>query len=279
MGSGTANKTSEVDALFQLPLGEFTAARNALASRLKKEGRGDEAERVKALPKPPATAWAVNQLFWRQRKEIERLLVLGEKVRKAQTANTANLRTLLDQRRTMVSDLTNRAAEILRDAGHADSQDARRRITTTLDSMAAWGQANVEPPPGRLIADLEPLGFDGLAVLLEGKNLEPGKLLQFRRATEKKSSPEDPAAARAKAREALKAAEKALTAARNDAERAETALAKATARAEALEQQRREIAARCDQAQEEVRTASKDAKKAAQAVAEAERLRKALERT
>jgi septal ring factor EnvC (AmiA/AmiB activator) len=138
--------------------------------------------------------------------------------------------------------------------------------------MAAWGNANVEPPPGRLTADLEPLGFDGLAVLLEGKKLAPGNVLQFRRAPEKKPAQEDAAAARAKAREAIKAAEKALTAARHDAERTEAALATATARAEALEQQRREIADRCDQAQADVRTASKDAKKAAQAVAEAERV-------
>src|SRR5687768_17449864 len=120
--------TSDVDALFELPLTEFTAARNSLASRLRKEGRKDEAERVKALPKPSATAWAVNQLFWRQRKEIERLFAIDEKVRKAQTGGTADLRDLLDQRRRLVSDLTNRAADILHAAGHAASHDARRKM-------------------------------------------------------------------------------------------------------------------------------------------------------
>src|SRR5258708_3851277 len=39
----------DVDALFRLPLPEFTGARNTLAARLKKSGRGDEAFRVKAL--------------------------------------------------------------------------------------------------------------------------------------------------------------------------------------------------------------------------------------
>ena len=34
---------ADVDALFRLPLAEFTDARNALAARLKKSGRGDEA--------------------------------------------------------------------------------------------------------------------------------------------------------------------------------------------------------------------------------------------
>ena len=265
-------QTSEVDALFALPLAEFTAARKSLASRLRKEGRHDEAERVKALPKPPATAWAVNQLYWRQRKEIERLFAIGEKVRKAQTGGSADLRALLEERRRVISDLTNRAAEILRSAGHADSQDARRRMAINLESLAAWGPANVEPQPGRITADLEPLGFDDLAVLLGGKKLEPAKVLQFRRATQQKSSQEDAAAAKAKAREAVKVAEKVLAAARRDAERAEAARAKADARAQALEEQKREIVARCDQAQDEARIADKEARKTVQAVADAERV-------
>ena len=39
----------ELDELFKLPLTEFTVARNALATKLKKAGNRDEAERVKAL--------------------------------------------------------------------------------------------------------------------------------------------------------------------------------------------------------------------------------------
>jgi hypothetical protein len=42
----------DVDALFRLPVAEFTSARNALAARLKKSGRSDEAASVKALAKP-----------------------------------------------------------------------------------------------------------------------------------------------------------------------------------------------------------------------------------
>ena len=54
----------EVDALFRLPLAEFTSARNALAAKLKKSGRGDEATRVKALAKPQISDVGVNQLYW-----------------------------------------------------------------------------------------------------------------------------------------------------------------------------------------------------------------------
>ena len=76
---------AEIDALFQLSLAEFTEARNALAKHLKNEGRTLDAERVKALAKPPSPAWAVNQLYWQDPKAIERLRTLGERVRKAQT--------------------------------------------------------------------------------------------------------------------------------------------------------------------------------------------------
>src|SRR5688572_27212276 len=262
---------SEIDALFELPLAEFTAARNSLASRLRREGRAGEAERVKALPKPPATAWAVNQLYWRHRKEIDRLFTIGEKVREAQMGRAANLRGLLEERRRVVSDLISRAEEILRDAGHAASQSARRRMAITLESLAAWGRSTAEPQAGRLTSDLEPLGFDGLAALLDGKKLAPAKVLQFRRAAQEKRSAEDAAAEQAQAREAVKAAERTLTAARRDAERAETARAKANARAQALDEEKREMDARCKKAQEEARAAGNEAKKAVQAVAEAER--------
>src|ERR1041384_90963 len=58
----------EVDALFKLPLAEFTSARNDLAARLKREGRANDSNFVKALAKPSISAWAVNQLHWNHRE-------------------------------------------------------------------------------------------------------------------------------------------------------------------------------------------------------------------
>src|SRR3954451_19713893 len=48
----------EIERLYQLPLEEFTPARNALAKG------STEAARIRALAKPPIGAWAVNQLYW-----------------------------------------------------------------------------------------------------------------------------------------------------------------------------------------------------------------------
>jgi hypothetical protein len=79
---------AEIDALFRLPLAEFTSARNALAARFRKSGRTIDAERVKSLAKAPAPAWAVNQLYWRSPKAIEQLIGVTERVRKAQTGRS-----------------------------------------------------------------------------------------------------------------------------------------------------------------------------------------------
>src|SRR5687767_10782909 len=79
----------DLDALFQLPLAEFTAARNALAARLKKAGQGDVAEQIKALPKPSVPAWTVNQLFFRKRSDFDRLIATGERFRQAQASHLA----------------------------------------------------------------------------------------------------------------------------------------------------------------------------------------------
>jgi len=261
---------TEIDALFQRSLAEFTGARNALATRLKKEGRALDAERVKALAKPPAPAWAVNQLYWQDPKSIEQFLTVGERVRKAQTGQLKNvdLRGLLDEKKQRMAALMARASSILGAAGHAASPEAMRRVSATLESLAVWGHTDGVPKAGRLTADLDPPGFDTLAALMGGKKLEPAKVLLFQRP---KPAVEDPAEARARAREAVQAAEKVLREARREAERAETALAKANARTAAVEKQKQEIEARYAEAKEEARAASSEAKKTAQVLADAER--------
>lgn len=260
---------AEIDALFQLSLAEFTEGRNALAKQLKSEGRTLDAERVKALAKPPAPAWAVNQLYWQDPKAIGRLLTLGERLRKAQTGQlrNADLRALLEEKKQMTAALLTKASAILDEAGHAASADSMRRVSATLEALAAWGDMEGVPRAGRLSAELEPPGFDTLAALMGGKKVEAEKVLLFRAP----KPAEDPAAMRARLREAVQAAEKALREAHRDAERAESALAKANARVAAVETQRQEIEARYAEAAEAARLAASEAKKSAQAVAEAER--------
>jgi hypothetical protein len=293
MAKRTAELEPEIDTLFQLPLTEFTAARNLLAARLKKEGRPEDADRVKGLQKPTASAWAVNQLFWRQRKDIDVLLGVGERFRKAQAAQLAgkasDMRGLLNERRDALSTLVKHAGTILRDSGHNASPDITRRIMTTLEALATYGDTPGAPRAGRLIDDIDPPGFEALAALVPrggdgGKHAsEPTRVLQFRqeersRRSKEKKSADDQEARRAKARAAMQEAERALEEAQREAERAEAALKKAAARAKATQKEKEEIEARYEKLQAEAEAATKEARRvaeeaenAAQAVADAER--------
>src|SRR5262245_59519642 len=101
-------KAPDIDALYKLPLTEFTASRNALAGRLKKAGRTEDGDRVKALVKPSGPAWAVNQLYWQQRQLFERLIDSGDRLRKAQASKLAgrsgDIRGALDALRETLSE-------------------------------------------------------------------------------------------------------------------------------------------------------------------------------
>ena len=101
----------EIDRLYALPLDEFTARRNELAKRLKKQGEEDAAEEVTALVKPSVPAWTINQLARRQKKEVQALLATGTRLRKAQERALAGggadaLQAARAEERETVRDLT-----------------------------------------------------------------------------------------------------------------------------------------------------------------------------
>jgi len=171
IGRETRDKVNDdVDALFKLPLAEFTGARNDLAGRLKKDGRADDANFVKALSKPPISAWAVNQLHWNHREAFDRLLEAGQRVRQAQASGggIANIRESLDARGEALSHLSDLATVLLRDAGHSPTPDTIHRITTTLEALSAYATLSDGPTPGRLTQDIDPPGFGSLASLMVG---------------------------------------------------------------------------------------------------------------
>jgi hypothetical protein len=167
---------SDLEALFKLPLTEFTGARNALSAKLKKSGRGDEAAVVKTLAKPPLSAWAVNQLYWNHREAFDRLIASGERFHKAQASGkVADMRTALETRREALTHLTDLATSLLRDAGPNPGQnpslDTTRRITATLEAMSAmsdWASRSDAPRPGRLTDDVDPPGFESFASFVPG---------------------------------------------------------------------------------------------------------------
>src|SRR5256885_4954956 len=67
-----------VDELYGLALDEFVPARDALAKRLRAEGRREEAAAVAALRKPSVAAWAANQAVRSQPKAARELWAAGD---------------------------------------------------------------------------------------------------------------------------------------------------------------------------------------------------------
>jgi hypothetical protein len=299
--------SDETDALFQLPLAEFTAGRNALAARLKKAGKADAAAYVKALQKPSISAWAVNQLHWRYPREFAKLLAAGDAFRDAQKAQLAgkkaDIRGTLEARREALTEMTARAGDVLKAAGHAATPDLMRRIATTLETLATYGSlSNRSTGPGtdgqaagRLVDDIEPAGFEALATLIpmgenNGPSGAPSRVIPFKQRAKHKRPPKpknaeeekrqheaEEAAKREAARKALQEAEKTLRAAKHEAQQAEAALKKAAPRAKEAERIRAaaekafEKATReADEITKEARRVARLAEEAAQALSDAE---------
>src|SRR5688572_29475962 len=155
----------QLDALFKLPLEEFIATRNALASQLKKSGRDNEAEQVKGLVKPPISAWVVNQLYWRHRDAIDSLIAAGERLRRAHASQLAGkpteVRGPFAARRDAISGLLRLAGKLLAEARHNPTPNTMRRVATTLEALSAYS-AFPDGPPGRLANDINPPGFESL---------------------------------------------------------------------------------------------------------------------
>ena len=290
---------TDIDDLFKLPLTEFTAARNALAASMKEAGRTDEAAAVKGLTKPSVSAWAANQLYWRHRKAFDQLIAAGEKLRKAQTSQLAGkggeLRAPMEALRSTLTDLSKRAAALLAESGHPATPDVMRRMTTTLEALATYGNQAGAPPAGRLTADVDPPGFEALSALVprskgkRGKSSEPPRVLPFRAPAKTPAKKLSPEAKKRQEEQERKAQHKAAMAALREAERTlreaqkalvqrETALRTAAARAKvtekakaALEKQFEKVSADADAARQEARKVASAAEEAAQSVQDAER--------
>jgi hypothetical protein len=157
-------ETQTGDELFGLPPEEFVAARDELARRLRREGDAEAAKRVKALRRPPLSAWAVNQLARGRGPGLEELLAAGERLRAAHQAalageGAAELRAAAKAEREAVARLVKAAMALLGEAGHATTDATRDRVAATLHAAAASPEAADLVRNGRLVADLDPSGF------------------------------------------------------------------------------------------------------------------------
>jgi len=159
----------DLEGLYQAPLAEFVDARNALAARLRKAGDAEASARVKALSKPSAPAWALNQVYWRARDEYQRMIAAGDRLRSLQLqmlgGRPADPRQAMQDRQSAVRMVVERALAFLAEAGQPATDTTRQRVNVTADALATWGSHPHGYEPGYLERELEPPGFDAIASL------------------------------------------------------------------------------------------------------------------
>jgi hypothetical protein len=232
----------DIDRLYQLPLSEFIAERNALAKRA-----GGDAARVKALEKPSAAAWAVNQLYWSDRRLYDGVVKTATRAHKAHsdalTGKKADVPLAEAAKAAAVRDAADRAEAILRQSGDAATEATLAAVRETLNALPVDEAA---ASPGRLVRPIQAaVGFGALGDLLRGAAIRPAATAEVVRfsgpASKKTKDRVDPAEHRA--RDEAAAALKEL-AARKQA--LESSLATARGSLAALEEDRRDMTARLE---------------------------------
>jgi hypothetical protein len=164
----------EVDALYGLPLEEFTHARNELARRLRSKGQRKAADWVGALVKPTAAAWAVNQVMRTQRKDARALLDAGERLRKAHEevaagkASARDLRNASADERAAVERLSQAARGLTTASGRDLSESVLERVDETLHAISADSEARSLVESGRLLRERKASGT-GMLVATTGE--------------------------------------------------------------------------------------------------------------
>jgi hypothetical protein len=156
------NPRAKAADLYGLPLEEFTKARDALAKEARQAGEKEAADEIKALRKPPVSAWAVNQLARRHPQELKALVKAAEGLRKAQRAAVGGggpdaLRDATRAHRERLEELTSIARH---DLG-AESATLQR-VVQNLRTASVDKEASKALLAGSLTGDVEQSGFGQL---------------------------------------------------------------------------------------------------------------------
>src|SRR4051794_4810761 len=160
VGQVTEGRIREV---YGLPLERFTADRNALAPELR-------SPEIKALRKPSAAAWAVNQLVRAEPNLAEALLGAGGELRQAhrQAASgrgAEQLRAAAAAERAVVDELMARAPVVL---GRMPSAALAEAMRNTLHAASSDDEARERVASGTVEVELRPVGLGPMPAALRG---------------------------------------------------------------------------------------------------------------
>ena len=258
--------------LYQLPLEEFTPARDALAKELKAAGRKDEAAEVKSLRKPSVAAWALNRTAHDNPDAIDRLRGAGADLREAQQeAMSGDAGRLRDTGRALAEEVdrvASLAADVLKAAGRPVTSAQQEKLTATLRTAAVDDEAGGVLARGVLVEELESTGFSLLGTVPgDGHKTLPAAERPAKKPKAPKEALEAVEAARRELRRCDAEADMAATRARRRAERAETAAKRAAEAQREAEQARAEAEEATDAAVAARRAAAEAADRLAAAEA------------
>lgn len=261
-----------IDQLYQLALEDFTAARNALAKE-----SGDAA--VKKLEKPVLSAWAVNQLYWHDRKLYDEVIKTSGQVRTAHQQMLAGKAADVKAAEVFHAEAMRKAKDSIRKiieaAGNQASDAVMTPVTEMLDALPTTAT------PGRFIKPFRRTGFEALqGVTIAARPVDrggPAKPISFKPAAgeshDARQQRESEKQALAMAKERLRFADAALREAEAALERSQRALERAERARERAEQELAHAAAAEQAAAEEVSASESTLK---QVKAERERLAKQI---
>jgi hypothetical protein len=158
--------------LFRTPPDRFVAERDALVIELRAAGRDDDAAAVKALRKPTATVWALNQLADREPDALSAVFEAGRALRAAQSDAIAgsSSNALVEAgtlRRSAVGRLTAATVAILDEGGHRGAAQADA-ITQALEAASVDAEVGAELAAGtleKLPTAPSDMGFGGLPAM------------------------------------------------------------------------------------------------------------------
>ena len=183
----TKGLDAKIDGLYQLPLAEFTGARNALAKTL----TGAEKKTVGSLVKPSLPMWVINLTYWRDPSSYNALIDAAEKLRTAHrsilSGNKTDTRKPEQLHRATLEKAFAKAIGIAEKSGVQLTDAVRETVRRTLAALPG------DEPAGRLTRTPEPAGFS----LLTGVKIrrpEPPKLSRADREMQKRAERERKAA-------------------------------------------------------------------------------------
>ncbi len=155
----------ELDALYDLPLEEFTKSRNDLVGRLRKAHQSEAAAEVRSLKKPTVVAWAANRLARDEPKLTAALLDAGERLRETQQralAGNAKPDEVADAATAEREAIRGMLTAARRHFGDRATSPLLDKLSQTLRAAAVDRAARPLLERGRLTEELKAVGFGPL---------------------------------------------------------------------------------------------------------------------